>query len=249
MTRLSWLLALGPTLVVGTGCEEQTFTPESPAEAHAPALALTLPPISQALFVAQESDGEAPTSGDAVLSDSRDDFDFEDIEDYPSGIYNAKTVVGFRDGLAFSRGDHWYTGNKGKVETTASVTYSGQPVGSQTAVSEGYNLFLLDFGRSKHVEATARVYLDRNCDRRVGGESKHWAWWEFWTGMAVSTWGKMQRSTSDTPRTGTDCEPEQHPSSSSDDDGVYSCWYLLTYDRNTGEILDAQFLACDDAYL
>ncbi len=164
-------------------------------------------------------------------------------------IAAARTVVGFEAVYAYSRGQHTYLGNKGRVESSVTVTFRGRPLGTQSAFKEDYGIFLFDGGRSKFIWASARVYSDHECGLEVSGESKHSAWWEFFTGVGVLTWGKVERSTSAPSAAQDACEPvnEERPSGGDgeDEDGYgVVCWYLLEYNIFTGEIYYVELLYC-----
>jgi hypothetical protein len=236
------------TLYVGLmACEEPPTSSRPSISGPAPGsdLSLDLPELTPRLLVAS---GEDPAhSGDgAALSEARDDDGIYEPEEVASGVYAAKTVPGFEPGYAYARGENWYSGNKGRVETTADLSYLGQHMGSQSAFSEGYELFLLDFGRWKFLSATARVYSGHECGQSVAGRSEHSAWWEFFTGMGVAIWGKTATTTAAPPLYQNSCAPAVAAGGGSDDSSTFACWYLLTYDLETGAVYEAELLYCDE---
>lgn len=246
MVRQNTLLVLALVFVLGLAACEQGTTAVDPSASDSwvdQDLSLDLPRLTQDLLTATST--MPALLGDPVArSEARDD-EFDESGEPVSGVYAAKTVPGFEPGYAYTRGEHWYSGNKGRVETTADVSYLGQLVGSQSAFNEGYELFLMDFGRWKFLSATARVYSEHECGLSVAGRSEHSAWWEFFTGVGVATWGKTARTTAAPTLQQSACSPVVTAAGSDGGSPTFACWYLLTYDLESGAVYDAELLYCD----
>ena len=175
-----------------------------------------------------------------------------------SEVFAEGTHVGFGAGYAYSAGHHKYTGNKGKVETTVYVSYEGTQIGTRTSFREEYVPYLLDFGRVKELMVEAYVFADQTCGLLVDGESKHYAEWQWFLGGPAPNWGPASSSTQAfPPMSQPACEPVPEPGTgggnagggadgSGSDSASVGCWYWVTYDESTGEIVDLRFLFCDD---
>jgi hypothetical protein len=90
------------------------------------------------------------------------------------------------------------------------------------------------------------VYTDHECGLSVQGSSDHRAWWQFWQGRSTAEWGTARRTSQAAPvaqgacaQTGT----SQAHVSETQPTGIV-CYYLVTYDMNTMEVLRADFLYC-----
>ena len=173
-----------------------------------------------------------------------------------SKIISALTWVGFQSNYAFSSARQRYTGNHGEISTTATVTYDSQVIGSQPMSRESTTPYLLDGGREKTLWIDAYVFTDQKCGLKVDGSSRHVAEWQWFLG-AVSNWGTDLLTTqafppveqppceeqvvTDATNSGAGLEGDTN-----DGGGLVTCWYLVTFDLSTGEVLEAQFLYCDD---
>jgi len=176
--------------------------------------------------------------------------------DVAATIFNARTNVGFRPTYAFANGRHSYTGNVGRVETVARVSFEGTQIGSQPSVEEQVVPYLLDFGRIKEIVTEAYVFVDQQCGLRVDGDSEHSASWQWFLGGPVSGWGGATRTSQAFPPVDQPaCEEEPTPdpgynggtgSGGGGGSSWISCWYLVTYDPYTGEVYDADLLFCDE---
>jgi len=160
-------------------------------------------------------------------------------------ILNARTNVGFDPGYAWSVGRHEYIGNVGEVSTTAHVTHESKHLGSQTAHRQNDVPFLIDFGTVKLIWAQAKVYTDHECGLSVQGTSDHKARWQFWNGSTTSSWGEARLSTQASPANQGGCARStgQMGLTETTSSGMV-CYYLITYDMNTMEVLRADFLYC-----
>jgi hypothetical protein len=240
------------TLLVTTACSEESSTSIAGPDADWPAaLTLMFPEVAAEDFMRGEV--EAPADPARVLSIG--DPDGPD-EDAVAQVFGASTKVGFTADYAYSSGRHKYTGNKGRVETTARVSYDGTQIGTQTAFREEYVPFLLDWGETKEIWAEAYVFLDQDCGLRVDADSKHYAGWQWFLGGPAPNWGPASVSTQAFPPVSQPACAEADDSSDdglvggsesggAEDSGPVTCWYWVTYDPFTGEVYEADFLFCD----
>lgn len=248
------LAAVATTMVVTLGCTDESATAPPAAPVSAPAdLVFTLPGVSPETFVHAVTEEVEPAARPAgVLDDGSEPPDSPTTTEM-GRIFNEITKVGFGAGYAYSSGRHSYTGNTGKVSTEAVVSYGGEVIGRQPASRQDYIPFLNDFGQVKEIWADAFVFSDEDCGLSVNGSSEHWAWWQ-WFLVIPSKWGEVYVTSQAFPPAsqgectepdwsyngaGTDASTETHW-------GDPTCWYLVTYDPYTGEVLDAEFLYCDD---
>jgi len=243
------------------GCTETPLRPESVGlviEDPLADLAFTVPTLTTGQLVDDQSDGGggAPrpihgvgggTEGPPGPALAEWDEEFGTDLDEVTKIMSAKTVVGFEPTYAYARGEHIYSGNKGRVEATAHVSLHDRHLATAHAVKQDDEVFLLDFGRAKWIYASARVTTDANCGLAVSGESLHMAWWEFFTGTGVSVWGRAEQSSRAGPdRQGAcDAPPRGGGTATSEQVDGWACHYLLTYDLDSGAVLDTQFMYCE----
>jgi len=160
-------------------------------------------------------------------------------------IWDAHTNVGFDYDHAYAEGSHRYSGQVGRVETTAHVTWNDAYLGTQTAVMQEYDWLTL---RSTHFVTTyAQVNTDHSCGLSVQGRSLHAAWAELFQIKGAPTWGRTEQTTSAGPVRQDRCG---RTASNVDPTGTYStgggivCTYLITYDLATLQILDVTLLSC-----
>lgn len=243
------------TVLVTTACSEESTTSIPVAESAWPsALAFTFPEITaEDLMRGEVEEVSSPSAPARVLSN--EDPNAPD-EDAVAQVFGASTKVGFTADYAYSSGRHSYTGNKGRVETTARVSYDGTQIGTQTAFREEYVPFLLDWGETKEIWAEAYIFLDQGCGLRVDADSKHYSGWQWFMGGPAPNWGPASVSTQAFPPVSQPACAEDDDSSDSgptggsesggaEDSSPVTCWYWVTYDPYTGEIYDADFLFCD----
>ena len=240
-------------------CAEEPATTTAVATSD-PDLRLYLPTIDPSLLVA--TDGEAAevvspagparadelAEGDVPMSEE-EDVDLTPYLNTMSSIYDARTSVGFNPGYAWAWGRHKYQGNKGRVETTVTVSQEGRQLGNQTAAAEEYGLYFLDFGLLNSISVMARFYTDITCGLTVGGRSLHAAWWEWFLGGPVPKWGRTEQTSYANPRSQDECAPPQEESSGtfgSGGGGGTICWYSIDYDLATGEVIDIHLLTCTE---
>ncbi|HET9947745.1 MAG TPA: hypothetical protein VFQ22_02350 [Longimicrobiales bacterium] len=244
-------------------CDERTPTAVDAAPPVPPeALALAVPNLTSADLVTTISIVDS-TGADGPARVIRDPGTNPPPDPEPitstyvrSAIYDAQTLVGFNPGSAFAWGMHHYQGNKGRIETTANVTFQGTPIGSRTAVAEQYTPVLVDFGLKHFIQVMAEVFTDRTCGLTVSGSSEHFAWWEF-IGKGVLEMGRSQISSSARPKSKDPCPSSPPPppppphggGGSTDEDygggdsGV--CYFWVRYDLNTGEVVNYRLLYCE----
>jgi hypothetical protein len=238
-------------------CSEESTTsippiidPDTPTD-----LDLTFPRLTREHRMQGERVEIAPSPGPAAVITDGGPMAPDDTE---AAILSAKTDVGFTADYAYSAGRQRYTGNRGRVETTAFVTYNGTPIGTQPAMKEEYVPFLLDFGSIKELVVEAYVFIDRDCGLKVDGNSMHFSGWEWFLGATAPNWGPSgESSQAFPPQSQPACveeapEPATGGTGSAEFSGIegyppVACWYWVTYVPYSGVIYDADFLYCDDA--
>jgi len=247
------ILALSLTL---TACSDDGTTATAVADPAAfEELSFRFPEATrEALFPTEVAEAAVSTAPAGVVSD---DDEAPPPSDVDSKIISALTWVGFQSNYAFSSARQTYTGNHGEISTTATVTYDSKVIGTQPQSRVSTTPYLLDGGREKTLWIDAYVFTDQQCGLKVDGNSLHVASWQWFLG-AVANWGEDRQTTQAFPPV--EQEPCQEEIGSdatgsgsgfgdggNDGGGLVTCWYLVTFDLATGEVLDAQFLYCDDA--
>jgi hypothetical protein len=248
--KLPLLCALA-VLVVGACEGPLPSAPDAPPEVSGPLdlVAPRLDPkdLTQVVRVGREPNAidEAPAGVDPRDIEFRDD-DIPD-ENFAS-IVDPQTRAYFGSGRAGASGQHNYTGNVGRVHTTAHVAFQDRHLGSQSSERQENIPFLLDFGQLKFIWTRAEVSTDHECGLSVQGNSVHEANWEFFQGTGVSTWGKVSRATASGVVRQRDCstrtETRSVGGSTSEGESYFYCTYLITYDLQTGQIYRAERLFC-----
>lgn len=239
--------------VAAIGCAEESTTSVASAETAAADLSFDLPELSyETLAHAVVEQVEAPAPPAGALQDESDPPDQPDMDEF-ARIVGAATNVGFTSTYAYSTGRHSYTGNVGKVETEAVVTLNGQVLGRQPAMRQNYVPYLADWGSVKSIWAEAYVFTDIDCGLRVDGDSDHSAWWQWFMGGPAPKWGDAIASSQAFPPgeqpacTDTGLDPGgDSKDAGTDGSGPTTCWYWVEWDPYTGEILDSEFLYCDN---
>ncbi|MDH3206966.1 MAG: hypothetical protein OEO79_10155 [Gemmatimonadota bacterium] len=242
------------TILIAAACSEESATWVPAAELEVPSdLLLTFPSVTRETFIQGEvievGDPSRPAGAYSEGGDVLRDEAF-------SEIVGASTKVGFDSDYAYSMAQQRYTGNVGRVHTTATVSYDGTQIGSQVAFREHYVPFLFDFGAIKDLWVEAFVFIDKECGLKVDGHSEHYARWQWFLGGPAPEWGTAGETTQAFPPVNqAACPSEEEPdngwtgggeSGTGEESGAVTCWYWVTYDPYTGEVYDAQFLYCDD---
>lgn len=200
-------------------------------------------------LVAPEAAAETMDEFDATISDDggSDDVDLETFqaENPMANIYDPRTGASFPPGQAQVVGSHQFTGNVSTIDVTANLAFLDKPLAEVQAhamKSEG-----LVYGLEKStLLGVARIYTDKECGLELNGSSKHMAKWETLTPGTI-TWGEVRLGTQAEPARKPDCEKEITDGDGagiSSPDGMI-CYYLITYDLETGEIYDAELITCD----
>lgn len=248
MYRNRFTLALLTATTLGVACSQES--PSSPlmgswsgASSFAQVPILTQSDLVQrdtAQREADDTDADGSFEGLAF-----EDFD-EDLRDLPmSQIFEADSRADFQPGFAAIYGTHKYTGNGASITTDVHVTYRDQHLGTVSGERQAYNPFLLDFGRIKHIWVFPKVYTDHECGLTVQGGSRHSAWWTFFQGNDVQTWGKVIQTTQARPRSQPSCSTNVGSFETEHKDaGGMVCTYWITYDMDTGQIISAELLYC-----
>jgi len=168
-----------------------------------------------------------------------------------SSIWGQRTTANFLPGQLSVIGSHYYTGNKGAVETNGKVSYAGTQLATQRSMAESSFPFLIDFAREHFIWTEARIYTDRECGLDGSGDSSHEAWWEAVMGGPVFQFHNTTRSSTSDRMYQPSCAPEPPPPTPST--GFTSggsveaiCYIWIIYDIYTGEIYDQQLLFCTD---
>jgi len=149
----------------------------------------------------------------------------------------------------YAIGRHVYIGNMGAVSATAHAAFQDQHLGSYTAERQNYTPFLVDFGEVKDIWASAKVYTDKTCGLTALGDSKHSAWWQFYQGRAAPLWGVTKSYSQGQPAHQRPCSNTTTTTSGGGDGstGGMICYVLITWDLDTGQIVNTQILACTGA--
>lgn len=245
MSCIKAKLWLGAVALVATACTEQAPTMIASDVDALMDLDLHVPAVSDLDLITMVAEKSAPPPS-PLQSDNPEDEDSFGFLDEVGGIFDARTRVGVDVGYAYALGSHQYVGNKGRIVTQADVAFEGAHLGSQKAETEQYGIFLFDGGRVKHIWANAKVFTDHTCGLSVNGTSQHYAWWEFYQARSAPTWGLVSQTSAATPAYQSTCRHEtggyQYGGEPSGDGGV--CYYWITYDLDTLEILSADLLFC-----
>lgn len=242
MYRIQLRLALVLASAFAAGC-----TPDSPAGPlvvtvdDAP---LVNPPLLTQADLAQrdsvELKGEEPVEGPAAAS-----FDEDSLNRPIEQIFNARSTGDFQAGFAGVYGTHEYIGNVGRITTTANVSYNQAHLGSMVGTKQQYTPFLGDFGRTKRIDVFPKIYTDKTCGLVVEGSSQHHASWQFYQATSVQNWGVVQEFTQAKPYAQGACSGQTGGfQTENTQPGGIVCTYWITYDLDTGEIVDAQLLFC-----
>jgi hypothetical protein len=235
-------------LLLLLGCSEEPTAPVRADLLPAEDLSFTFAYLDPAALVDFEHTTLEPTGPGPAASDTWG-------EDLPASasIRDARTMVGLSGISAYAYGEHRYTGNKGRIETTVDAAFSGQHLGERTAIRQQSEIFLLDFGRIKHIWAIARIYTDKQCGLEAHGRSSHSAWWEFYQGVAAPVWGEVVATSDAPPDRQEPCARRDSPydptGSYDSSGGGMTCTYLITYDLDTGQIYDVTLLFCSSGTL
>ncbi len=230
-------------VMLGLGCTDSPVEPSAPTAANMlEELDFFMPRLTADDFAhGTRPQTPRPKSGQGPARIEDDENTSRPIQQ----IFNPHTGVGFGSGHAWAMGRHDYIGNVGSVSTTAHVAFEDQPLGDQDAHRQDYTPFLLDWGISKFIWVQAKVFTDHTCGLSVFGSSDHRASWQFFQGTGVSAWGTARQTSQAAPVTQDGCASSS-TSSGGGSDGSHGslCYYFITYDTRTGEIVSADFLAC-----
>ncbi len=255
MPRSKARLLAGTIPLLIAACGDRTPTAPSPITEGAPDLPVAAPTVTadHLRLLAVEAAGDSSTLTDAQRTEMDPDLDvelddeFEEITE-STQIINARTRVGFTDTGAYAEGSHNFTGHAGRIETTASVTFGGQNIGSQTAVEQ--RSFSLSLKLWKFISAWAPVYTDVHCGLTVEGRSIHEAWWEIFQGRSAPSFGRTSVSSFGGPDSQGPCGTRRSTGdgSGSEDSGGMVCTYLVTYDLDTLEVVHVELLYCSASH-
>lgn len=252
-SRARLLAGTIPLLIAACGDRTPTAPPGAPERARA--LPVAAPTLTTDRFhlVAVAAAAEPAATVDAQRTEIESELELElesDFEELTEStqIINARTRVGFTDTGAYAEGSHNFTGHGGRIETTASVTFDGADLGSQTAVEQ--RSFTFSFKVWKFISAWAPVYTDVHCGLSVKGRSIHEAWWELFQGRSAPSFGNSSTSSFGGPESQAPCGTRYstRDGSGSEDSGGMVCTYLVTYDLDTLEVLRVELLYCSTSH-
>ncbi len=231
-------------LLAAGGCADQDASPVAP-EHTAEAMAPQLPALPHVSFTTSEHETlvpAAPARADTDITDG-------ELESRPlQEVFNPRTTTGIAEGhgYVYAIGLHDYIGNMGAIATTAHAAFQDQHLGSYTAERQEYTPFLLDLGVKKGIWATARVYTDKTCGLTALGDSQHSAWWQFFQGRSAPQWGVSKRYSQAQPTYQKACGSTTTTTHTGGDGSTTGmiCYVLITWDLDTGQIVDTRILAC-----
>lgn len=227
-------------LLILAGCSDPP-TALAPAElptALETELPLSAPMLQPSDLVHTEvvSEGE-PTTNGPMLSTRGTDV---------AEIYNEVTRVGILYGNeAYAEGKHEYTGSVGRVDTNLHIEWEAKYLASASATRQRSDWLSLSV--RKTVWAYARAQVDKTCGLRLTGNSMHRAWWSYFRITGTTTYGEAIRSSSADPFSQSPCGKKidgNDPTGEYREGGGISCTYLITYDIDTGEVVDVDLLSC-----
>jgi hypothetical protein len=190
-----------------------------------------------------------PMSNSEPLPPEPEYPDAETLEAYnaESDIWNQQTRANFIPGALSVIADHNYSGNLGRIETTGSVRYQGQVIGTQRAETEETWPFIFDFGMTHWIGHSLRVYVDRDCGLTGSGDSRHYARWQAVMGGPVFDFSPAQKTSQSEYENQGECAPTPFlPGGGIDEysgDRVM-CYFWVEYDLETGEIYDYWLMYC-----
>ncbi len=242
MHRPPFLLALIVAGAVASGCVSEPGT--GPLGVVAENVPRVHPPVLTRADLVQDESRQSPPrpAADGPVTAV---FEEDSFNRPLQQIFNARSTGDFQTGFAGVYGTHEYIGNVGKITTTANVTHNREHLGSTVGTNQQYTPFLGDFGRKKKIDVFPKVYTDMTCGLVVEGTSQHQASWQFYQATSVQNWGVVQVFTQATPHAQGACSGEtggfetEHTRP-----GGIVCTYWITYDLDTGEIVDAELLFC-----
>jgi hypothetical protein len=250
LARLSCLAVAFLSLAVGCGQDSPTNPPAVSLEDSGD-LELRWPAVTREDRHPSNVVTSAPSTGPAGVI-TEEEPPAEPPEDASASIISPITEVGFRPTYAYSRGRHRYVGNIGRVSTEATVTFDGEVLGTQPSERQDATPFLLDWGTIKSISTEAYIFTGHDCGLTVSGSSDHEARWQWFLGGPVPNWGSARMSSQAFPPVSQPpCEQEAQPNgggggSGGSGGGSLTCWYWVTYDQFTGEVLDADLLYCEE---
>ncbi|MDX1495099.1 MAG: hypothetical protein R3253_13605 [Longimicrobiales bacterium] len=248
MHRNRLTLALLVPTVLSIGCSPQS--PSAPeADAWLDSAPLVRAPVLSPSDLIQQDTASAweqmPGEEGEVFGPVPADFEEDDTDLLVTRIIDPDSRGDFQEGFGGVYGTHRYTGNVGYIETTAQLTYRDQHLGNATGRRQNYTPFLGDFGQIKHIGVFPKIFSDRECGLSVYGRSQHAAWWHFYQGGAVQTWGRQEEFSQAEPYSQGKCtENVGEFEAENTKPGGMVCTYLITYDLETGDIVNAELLYC-----
>jgi hypothetical protein len=222
-------------------------------------LALAVPSdLADRLVVRTVSERGSPGGGPARsehLGYGSYDWPPDENPDVAAAIWNERTRANFVPGALSVIGSHNFQGNKGSIETDATVNYQGVTVGTQRSIGQEVYPFLLDALREHYIWTEARIFTDRECGLTGFGSSRHSASWEAVFAGPVFNFSEIIRSTTSEYERQPDCDAPPPPppptagtgsSFTSGGGGEAVCYFWLTYYIDTSDIIEAELLFCTE---
>jgi hypothetical protein len=142
---------------------------------------------------------------------------------------------------------HWYQGNKSRIDTSVNVSFEGTHLGGQAASKEADAWYWTDFGSWKHIFSNARFYTSRDCGLTAYGSSNHSAWWEATIPPAVARYGQVSLTTISDLARQAECLPPEPEHSITSGGSSTLCYVWIEYDLYSGHIYSAQLLYCEES--
>lgn len=245
-------LGLAVAIVTLAGCDGPS--PSTPVDDAVTHMDVRAPRITDADLVTRTFTRSGPESPDPLPTGSRRSSeerpagiqqDWSDPLPFPQ-IFDARTEVGFLDGLAYAQGIHEYNSNVAAVSVTANVDFQGQHLASKSGHTQNFTPFLLNIVEIvKSIGASALVYSDKECGLSIQADSRHEAWWQFFLGGPVATWGKAIATSQASPVSQDRCSATgTRIGGGAAGPGGLVCYYFITYELATGKIVSADLLFC-----
>jgi hypothetical protein len=239
--------------VVLTACADETATGVALAAADTPSdLALVVPTGVREQLVERTLSEITPPSGPARTEDQGYGtyyYGDEPLTTTAAGIWNEKTRANFVPGALSVIGSHDYTGNKGSIDTRATLARGGETLATRSAYKE-QSVPFLSFPWVQSIWVEARIYTDSECGLNGWGDSAHRAWWEAIIAGPVFDFAEVGRPSTSDREFQPECPATPPPStgtgSTSGGGAEVTCYIWIVYDLDTGEIYHQQLLFCTD---
>ncbi len=161
-------------------------------------------------------------------------------------IFGAKTFVRLEYGRATAYGEHKYISNVASVAPTLEVRHLGKLLATRSALVQDHTPMLLNFPSTEpnYIVASASFHTDIDCGLRIDGFSRHAAWWDFFLGRSSTDFHQAIVSTTASPIHQTPCAATDTRVGTSYEGGGMVCAVLITFEIETGVIVDTEIINC-----